>query len=99
MSAATLHQESNCIPLIKNQTVYPSASFILAESGFLNSQEAYRLKNMARIRNRVAHTYRRLDPEELKAYGSEAALSKDLALKLIEEARKRSVDPPKPSRL
>lgn len=54
---------------------------------------------MARIRNRVAHTYRRLDPEELKAYGSEAALSKDLALKLIEEARKRSVDPPKPSRL
>ncbi|MEM2718867.1 MAG: HepT-like ribonuclease domain-containing protein, partial [Candidatus Bathyarchaeia archaeon] len=45
----------------------PSSYAEIVESGFLNSQEAYRLKNMARIRNRVAHTYRLLDPEELKA--------------------------------
>jgi len=79
---------------LRKPSSYTEIADILAEAGLLDGLEATRLKNMARIRNRVAHTYRRLDSEELKAYGNEAVYSKDMALKLIEEIRKRGIDPP-----
>ncbi|RLF13686.1 MAG: hypothetical protein DRJ97_07615 [Thermoprotei archaeon] len=79
---------------LRKPSSYAELADILAEAGVLGSEEASKLKALARVRNRVAHTYRRLGLEELKGYGDEAAKSKDLALKLMEEARKRGVDPP-----
>lgn len=79
---------------LRKPSSYTEIADILAEGGLLSSLEASRLKDLARIRNRVAHTYRRLNPNELKVYGNEAVNSKDLALTLIEKTRERSIDPP-----
>ncbi|MEM2370710.1 MAG: HepT-like ribonuclease domain-containing protein [Candidatus Bathyarchaeia archaeon] len=79
---------------LRKPSSYTELADIIAEAGLLSSDEAAKLKSMAKIRNRIAHTYRRLDLDELKTYGNEVAGSLNLALKLIEEVRKRNIDPP-----
>lgn len=80
---------------LRKPSSYSEIADILAEAKLLNGNEASRLKSIVKIRNRVAHTYRRLDLDELKQYGNEAIYSRDLALKLMDGVRVRNIDPPR----
>jgi len=79
---------------LRKPSSYAELADVLAEAGVLSGGEASALKSLAMVRNGIAHTYRKVSLEELKGYGDEAAGSKDLAIKLMGEARSRGVDPP-----